>query len=242
MSIAHTGGVDEAIVPNMFSPTLLKSLRAIIFDMDGTLIDSNDAHAQAWAQAFQSNNFQISFKQVRPLIGMGSDKVIPKLINITDHSLIGEKLKDDYGRIFKENFLPNLKSFPGTRNLCEYFARRDVAILIASSAENQILSELLKIAEISDLVEQKTSKADAKESKPDPDIVKAALDKAGLKVNEAVFVGDTPYDVQAAMQLKLPVIGMRCGGWSDEDLKGAVYVAQDPSDLLKEIERQSVRG
>lgn len=206
--------------------------RAVIFDVDGTLVDSNDAHAHAWVEAAAERGFSITFEEVRTLIGMGGDKVLPLLTGLSEEDPEGHELKEHRGEVFRERWLPKVRAFPGVRELALRLQEAGIKLVIASSASEEDLSELLERAGVADLVESSTSADDAEESKPDPDIVQAALARCGCAPHEAVMVGDTPYDVEACQRAGVPIVGVRCGGWSAEALAGAVAVYEDPADLL----------
>jgi phosphoglycolate phosphatase-like HAD superfamily hydrolase len=105
-------------------------------------------------------------------------------------------------------------------------------LFVASSAEQDELAQLLEIAGVTDFIQKKTSSDDAKRSKPDPDIVQTTLEKMGYAPSEVVMLGDTPYDLQAAQKAGVPLIALRCGGWTDPDLAGAIAIYHDPADLL----------
>jgi HAD superfamily hydrolase (TIGR01509 family) len=207
--------------------------QAVIFDVDGTLVDSNDAHAQAWVQAIADSGRRVEFSRVRPLIGMGGDKIIPELTGLSADSPEGEAIGDKRGEIFKRDFLPRLQPTRGARELLEWLRDDRKTLVVASSAQEDELHALLEIAGASHLMESTTSSDDAERSKPDPDIVAAALKQTGRRAAEAVMVGDTPYDVEAALRAGIDIIGMRCGGWSDKELRGAMAVYADPADLLE---------
>ena len=210
--------------------------RAVIFDVDGTLVDSNDAHAHAWVEAAAERGFSITFEEVRSLIGMGGDKVLPLLTGLSEEDPEGHELKEHRGEVFRERWLPKVKAFPGVRELALRLQEAGIKLVVASSASEEDLSELLERAGVADLVESSTSSDDAEESKPDPDIVQAALARCGCAPHEAVMVGDTPYDVEACQRAGVPIVGVRCGGWSAEALAGAVAVYEDPADLLAHFE------
>ncbi|HEY0154645.1 MAG TPA: HAD family hydrolase [Longimicrobium sp.] len=208
------------------------TVRAAILDIDGTLIDSNDAHAQAWVDVGKEMGFDIEFGHVRRLIGMGGDKVLPEITGLEDESDEAEKVKKRRGEIFQERYLPTLQPFPQARELLERFRADGMALVVATSASKDDMGKLLEKAGIKDLIEEKTSQSDVEASKPDPDVIEAAVEKAGCKPSEAVMLGDTPYDVEAARRAGVPCVALRCGGWGDEDLKDAVAIYDDPADLL----------
>jgi HAD superfamily hydrolase (TIGR01509 family) len=206
--------------------------RAVILDVDGTLIDSNDAHASAWVDACAEAGFSVDFHEARRLIGMGGDKVLPRLTGLTEESDEGKRLTERRGEIFRERYLPTLKPFPGARALLERFREDGLELAVATSASEKDLEPLLKQAGVQDLIDQSTSSDDADESKPDPDIVRAALRRVGVEAGEAVMLGDTPYDVEASGRAGVACVALRCGGWDDEALGRAVAVYQDPTELL----------
>ncbi len=210
----------------------MASIRGVIFDVDGTLVDSNDAHARAWADALQEFGYDAPFEEVRRLIGMGGDKILAKLAGVDKESPEGEKMSARCSEIFMKQLLPGLRAFPGTRELLEEMRNRGLKLVIASSAQKDKLRELLKIAQADDLVESATSSSDAERSKPDPDIVQAALDNLGLPPEEVVMVGDTPYDIEAAGKAGLRTVAFRSGGWTDAGLEGAIAIYDGPADLL----------
>ena len=212
----------------------------ILFDIDGTLVDSNDAHAHAWVEAFAEHGVQVDFLEVRRSIGMGGDKLLPAVSDITEDSPAGQKISKRRGEIFKTKYLPGLRPFPGARELVEAVKARGLTAVAASSAKRDELKALLRIAGADALLDAATSSDDADESKPDPDIVHAALKKAKARPAEAVMIGDTPYDVEAATRAGVAVIGFRCGGWSDEDLRGAVAVYDGPADLLERFDESAL--
>ncbi|HSK18043.1 MAG TPA: HAD family hydrolase [Longimicrobiales bacterium] len=208
-------------------------IRAVLLDVDGTLIDSNDAHARAWVDVGDEFGFEIEFGRVRWLIGMGGDRVLPDLTGLEEESDRGREMLDRRGAIFRERYLPRLGAFPGTHDLLKRLRGEGRKLVVATSASGKDLSALLKQADLEDLIDDSTNSDEAEESKPAPDIVEAALEKAGVPASEVVMLGDTPYDVKAAQQAGVRIIGLRCGGWNDHDLKGAVEVHDDPAGLLR---------
>ena len=211
---------------------MTKRTKVVLLDIDGTLIDSNDEHARAWVDAGREFGIGIDFAHVRRLIGMGGDKVLPAVTGFEEDDRQGEKIKERRGEIFRERYLPKLKPFPDARELLLRLRDDGYTLAVATSASKDDMDGLLKQAGIRDLIEEKTSSADAEKSKPDPDIVQAALKAAGAPPEQAIMLGDTPYDVQASGRAGVRCVALRCGGWGDADLRGAVAVYDDPADLL----------
>lgn len=206
--------------------------RAVILDVDGTLIDSNDAHARAWVEAAAEFGYDVPYDKVRRLIGMGGDKVLPELTGLTEDDERGKQLKERRGSLFRERYLSTLKPFPQARALLERMKADGLALVVASSASKEDLDGLLEQAGVRDLIEEKASSSDAENSKPDPDIVQAALDSADCDPSEAIMLGDTPYDVEASGRAGVRCVALTCGGWRAEDLSEAIAVYADPADLL----------
>jgi HAD superfamily hydrolase (TIGR01549 family) len=203
-----------------------------IFDVDGTLIDSNAAHAETWAQALREHGFAVDASRVRPLIGMGGDKLLPQVANVTQDSELGLQIGALKKALFNER-LSSLRATPGARRLVEFLRERHIELAIATSADDKEMSALLRTARVDDLFPIRTSKDDAAESKPDPDVVQAALLRARGRAETAVMIGDTPYDVEAAARAGIRTFALRCGGfWSDRDLGGAMTICDDPEALL----------
>ena len=210
--------------------------RGIIFDVDGTLIDSNDAHARAWVDAGEALGYDIAYDEVRPLIGMGGDRVTPIVAGVEEDSPEGEALAKARGEIFRRSYLPDLEPFPGVRDLLQRLTDDGFKVVVASSASEEDLGALLDRAGVADLIRDSTSSDEAEESKPEPDIVDAAVGRAGLPRDRLIMIGDTPYDVEAARRARVPIVAVRCGGWSEDDLDGARTVAADPAELLERYE------
>jgi len=212
--------------------TLTRTFASVLFDVDGTLVDSNGAHAAAWASALREHGVPVDEAQVRPLIGMGGDKLLPAIANLDDTSSEGRAIARRKKEIFEE-LLPRLQATPGARALLEYLRDQRIDIVIATSADDRDMDALLQQAKLDGLVDKRASKSDAAESKPDPDIVCAALALARSGPESAVMVGDTPYDIEAAHRAGIAAIALRCGGhWSDRDLHGALCIFDDPHELL----------
>jgi phosphoglycolate phosphatase-like HAD superfamily hydrolase len=207
-------------------------IRGVLLDIDGTLLDSNDAHARAWVLALAEDEIHASFRRVRRLIGKGGDKVLAELAGIADTSARGKRITARRRAIFKTRYLPSLHAFPGARDLVLRMKSDALVPVVATSASGGELNALLERAHVADLIERKATSDDAERSKPDPDIVEAAIARSEIPAAELVMLGDTPYDVEAAGRAGVRAIALRSGGWSDGDLAGAVAIYDDVADLL----------
>jgi len=214
-------------------------IKYIIFDIDGTLLDSNDFHARAWLEAFAAYGKRISFKKLRLCMGEGSDQLLPEFLSKKEIKEIGKDLDQLSGKIFKHKYLAKVRPFPKVRELFKIIRQNGARIALASSGDAGEVKKYEKIARIQDLVEHSTSADDADKSKPCPDIFHAALKLLGRPKHDSVLViGDSPFDAMAARKAKLPVVGVLCGGFSKKMLKayGCCAVYKNPADLLRNIE------
>lgn len=210
-------------------------LKAVLFDVDGTLVDSNDAHAAAWVKGFTEHGVTVDAAQVRRCIGMGGDKLMPEVSGIEDDSTIGAAIAARRGEVFTKELLPTLRALKDAGRLVAAIKERGLTAVAASSAKKDELTALLEIAGAKGLMDAATSSDDAEESKPAPDIIEAALKRAKASASEAIMIGDTPYDIEAAQRAGVKAIAFRSGGWSDADLAGAVAIYDGPWDLLARI-------
>jgi phosphoglycolate phosphatase-like HAD superfamily hydrolase len=216
---------------------LANHVTAVLLDVDGTLLDSNDAHAAAWVDVGREFGHAIDFDRVRWLIGMGGDRVLPQLTGLTETSEEGKQILERRGEIFRERYLPGVRTFAGVRELLARLRNDGRRLVVATSASKDDLDALLQQGGIEELIDAAADSDEADESKPAPDIVVAALRKAGEPAAHVVMLGDTPYDVKAARRAGVAVIALRCGGWNDEELGGAAEIYEDPAALLLSYER-----
>lgn len=210
-------------------------IKAVIFDIDGTLVDSVDLHAQAWKETFKQYGKDIPYQQVRHQIGKGADQLLPVFFSREELEEFGEEMQEYRSKIFKRDYLPRVRAFPRVRELFERIIADGRRIALASSAKEDELAAYKKLANIADLVEEEASADDAEKSKPHPDIFEAALASLGdVKSDEAIAIGDTPYDAEAAGKIGLRTIGVLCGGFPETELTnaGASPIFEDPADLL----------
>jgi HAD superfamily hydrolase (TIGR01549 family) len=210
-------------------------MKAVIFDIDGTLVDSVDLHAQAWAVTFAKYGKPIAVQDVRRQIGKGSDQLLPVFFSQAELQEFGEAMERERSELFRRDYLPRVTAFPKTRELFERIRHEGMQIALASSAQEAELQVYKTLARIEDLLAGETSADDVEKSKPHPDIFAAALKEVGNPpADDVIVVGDTPYDAEAAGKLHLRTIGVLCGGWTEEELchAGCIAVYRDPADLL----------
>ena len=218
-------------------PTATARIRGVIFDVDGTLVDSNRLHAQAWFDAFREAGLDGgTVLDLMRLIGMGSDKLIPAAVGLDGAGPEAERLGERRSEIFRSLYLPTVRPLPGAAELAEALRDRGFRLAVASSARPDELEALLDVAGVSWLAPKATSADEVDASKPEPDVVEAALAELDLPAQETILIGDTPYDVEACERAGVIVIGLRSGGWDEAGLRGAAAVYRDPADLLDQLE------
>jgi HAD superfamily hydrolase (TIGR01509 family) len=227
---AHTGR----------AAAMTTTLKAVLFDVDGTLVNSNDAHASAWVTAFSDHRVRVDPVQVRRCIGMGGDKLMPAVSGIEKDSAEGTRIAKRRGEIFMGQLLPTLKPFPDAGNLVAAIKSCGLIAVAASSAEEDELEALLKLAHALQLMDATTSSDDAEHSKPSPDIIVAALQRAKAEPDEAIMIGDTPYDIEAARRAGVRTIAFRSGGWDDRDLSGAIEIYDGAWEMLARLGSSAV--
>lgn len=210
-------------------------IKAIIFDLDGTLVDSVDYHAEAWVKAFGKYGYDFPFEKLRQQIGKGSDFIVGDLLSKDE----AKKLHSDIAQYRKEYYQANLLSkvqpFPQVKQLFETIKADGIKIVLASSARNETIAHYQKLLDIENLIDGATSTDDVDRAKPEPDIFEAALAKLpDISTEEVIVIGDSPYDAIAANKISVTTIGVLCGGFARETLieAGCVAIYQDPADLL----------
>jgi HAD superfamily hydrolase (TIGR01549 family) len=212
-------------------------IEAMLFDVDGTLIDSNYSHVLAWRDAFKSIDKDVSPEQIFPQMGKGGDQLLPVFLSAEEIERHGKRLREVHSEIYLERYLPQVKPFPRVRELFERLRADGIRIVLASSAKKSELEGPLGELRIDDLIEATTSADEVDHSKPCPDVFAAALQKLGnVQPADALVVGDTPYDAQAAAKVCLQTIAFLSGGFREADLRsapGVIAVYRDPADLLQ---------
>jgi HAD superfamily hydrolase (TIGR01509 family) len=215
------------------------AIRAVLFDIDGTLVDSNDMHVLAWEEAFAGVGATFERQTIHDQIGKGTDMLVPALLPEANEA-VQEKLGDAQGQVFKAKFLDTVKPFPGANDLLARARSSGRKVVLASSASKPELEHYLGLLDAHDLVDATTSADDVESTKPAPDIFATALKKlAPLSAEEVIVVGDTPYDIEAAAKCGIATIGLRSGKFSDESLRaaGAIALYDDAAALLADYDK-----
>jgi HAD superfamily hydrolase (TIGR01509 family) len=210
-------------------------MRAVIFDIDGTLLDSVDLHARAWVEAFKHFGVETEEAEVRRQIGKGGDQLMPVFLPKERIAREGKAIESYRSDLFKRDFLDKVRPFPAVVPLFRRIREAGLTIALASSGKKDEVAHYQEILGIADLVDVVTSSDDAERSKPHPDIFEAAIGKLeGIPPEAMIVVGDTPYDAEAARKAGLDTIGVLCGGFPEADLSaaGCIAIYRDPQDLL----------
>jgi HAD superfamily hydrolase (TIGR01509 family) len=208
-------------------------IEAVLFDVDGTLVDSNDLHAAAWQEAFRHFGIVLPYDLIRGQIGKGGDNLIPSLLPPEIAERLQEEIETFRSDLFRRDYLHKARPFPGATDLLKRLHDAGTRIVLATSAKQPELDFHIDRLGCRDLLTATTSADDVENSKPCPDIFAAALEKARpLNGGSAVVVGDTPWDIEAAARLGVPAVAVRCGGFEEEELSGAAAIYDDPRDLI----------
>jgi HAD superfamily hydrolase (TIGR01509 family) len=220
-------------------------VEAVLLDVDGTLIDSNEAHAKAWQEALACFGCAVSVEEARRQMGKGGDELMPGFLTQEEIARRGAEIEARCGEVFKAKYLDELRAFPGTRALVQRLLRDGRQVLLASSAGGDELENYKRLAQIHDLVHDGASRDDVDRSKPHPDIFEAALGKLnGTPRERVVVIGDSPYDAEAAGKAGVRTIGVLSGGFGEEELReaGCVAVYRDVADLLAQYDASPLGG
>ena len=210
------------------------TIKAVLFDIDGTLVDSNEFHVSAWEEAFRNAGKSFDAQLIHDQIGKGTDMLVPTLMPEADEDE-QERLGKAHGDIFKGRHLDRVKAFPGARDLLVRTRDAGQKVVLASSASKEELEHYLDLLDAREIVDETTTADDVERTKPAPDIFATALKKiAPLTPDEVIVVGDTPYDIEAAAKCGIAAIALRSGKFPDDTLReaGAVALYDDVAALL----------
>lgn len=206
---------------------------AVLFDVDGTLVDSNDLHAAAWQEAFRHFGIVLPYQKIRGQIGKGGDNLIPSLLPPDLTERLHEEIEEFRSDLFKRDYLSKARPFPGAAELLRRLHDDGTRMVLATSAKQTELDFHIDRLGCRDVITATTSRDDVEHSKPCPDIFEAALEKVRpLNGGTAVVVGDTPWDIEAAARLGVPAVAVRCGGFEEGELAGAAAIYDGPRDLI----------
>lgn len=209
---------------------------AILFDVDGTLVDSNDLHADCWVEAFAHFGKEVPWDVARKQIGKGGDLLVPDTLNAREMRAFGEALKEYRSELWKEKYIGSVRPFPAVRDAIEELRARGIRIAVASSSKPDEVDFYLDLLDIRKIVDASTSKGDAEFSKPVPEIFEAAVKQVGSDPMAIVVVGDTPYDILAAHRAALPIVAVLSGGFTREILSNAEFLFADVSEVARRFD------
>ena len=210
-------------------------IKAAIFSLDGTLVDSVDYHTEAWVKTFQEYGYDFPYNELREQIGKGSEFIVRELLPVKEAEELESDLAGYRKKYYQDNLLEKVEPFPKVKELFEAIQADGIKIVLASSARTETIRHYRKLLNIENLIDGATSTDDVAESKPEPDIFQSALNKIGdISTEEVILVGDSPYGAIAARKASLPTIGVICGGFERETSTqaGCVAIYQDPAELL----------
>ena len=211
-------------------------IKAAIFDIDGTLVDSVDIHAEVWQRALAEFGKTTRFEDVRRQIGKGADTLLPEFLTPDELKRFGKELAEKRAELFKREYVDRVRPFPKVPDLFRRMRHEAIRITLASSGKADEVAHYKRVCGIDELVDTETSADEAEKSKPHPDIFEAALGKLeGVSADEALVVGDSPYDAEAAAKSGLRTVALLCGGFPEQDLRAASAIAiyESCADLLE---------
>ena len=211
-------------------------LQGILFDIDGTLVHSNDAHADCWLAAFEHFGKKIERNVVRHQIGKGGDLLVPDLLNAREMRKFGEMVKKYRAELYKKDYMPKVRPFPRVAEHLRRLHDRGIRLALASSSNPDEVQYYTGLLGVGDLLEASTSKKDAGMSKPSPEIFDAALEQLGTDPEFTLVVGDTPYDILAAHRAALPVAAVLSGGFERDLLTKAEFLFENVEEMVRKID------
>jgi len=210
---------------------------AMLLDIDGTLVDSNDKHVDCWVEAFAHFGKHVEWSEIRVQIGKGGDLLVPDTLNAREMRKFGEDLKKYRGELWKSRYMKTVQPFPHAKEAVRALHERGLKLAFASSSNPDEVEYYVELLGAAEMIEGSTSKEDAQFSKPSPEIFQAALERTGANPERTFAVGDTPYDILAAHRIPLPAIAVLSGGFPREQLAKAEYLFPDVGAMVKELDR-----
>ncbi|WP_406636193.1 HAD family hydrolase [Pseudarthrobacter quantipunctorum] len=210
--------------------------RGVLFDVDGTLIDSSYIHTVSWWGAFRQQGYDVPMASIHRHVGMGGDRLVDSLLPEGRDRALDPEILASHGALYASHW-PSLRALDGAKDLLAQCHTGGLAVALASSARRKDLKVMKSILDAEAFIDAATSANDAKNSKPAPDILVAALEAINVQAADAIYIGDAVWDMQAAAALEIPAIGVTCGGVSAGELRdaGAVEVYEGPRDLLRNL-------
>jgi phosphoglycolate phosphatase len=217
------------------------SVDTVVLDVDGTLVDSVYTHVHAWCRAFHAIGTDVPSWRIHRSIGMGGDRLVTEVAGERVESALGDEVRRLHGEFYEELF-PSVRALPGAADLLAQLSKLGLGVVLASSGSTEHTALALELIGANDLDTAVVTSSDVDASKPAPDLVEAALERAGSR--DAVLVGDSVWDVQAAVAAGIPAIGLRCGGFSEAELRdaGCAAVHDGPADLVEVIDEAGRQG
>ncbi len=211
--------------------------RAVLFDIDGTLVDSVDLHARAWVEAFERFGKKVAYDAVRSQIGKGGDQLLPEFLSDDEMERFGDDLAEYRTGLYQREYLPLVKPFPAAKDLLARLKQGGTVVGLASSCKRTELGYYLRMVGGASLVDAATTADDADRSKPFPDVFEACLDHLGFDAGDAVAVGDSPSDAEAARRAGLVTVGVLSGGFPERALEsaGCTAIYRDVAELLERL-------
>lgn len=212
----------------------MREVLCAILDLDGTLVDSNEAHAWAWWEALRRSGFEVPYLNVRSCIGMGADELIPSLIGLTSQSMEGAAVKTMHRVLFLHRAVEHIRPFPYAYELVARMRADGLRPVVASSASGDELAAVLRVTGLHRVLPFATTSSEVERSKPEPDVVAAALERADCPPDRAIVLGDTPYDLASARAAGVGFVGVRTGGWNFRWARGVLGIYDSVEHLFHE--------
>ena len=220
----------------------MSRITTLLFDIDGTLVDSNDYHVRAWREVFQEAGHDLPTQMIHDQVGKGGDNLVPSLLpDLSEEQQ--EEIAARHGPRYRDNYMSRVRPFPAARELLARAKQDGLTVALATSANPEERDHYVELLDAGELVDLSTSKEDVETTKPAPDIFAATVEKAGVRPQESLVIGDTPYDVLAAKRAGIRAIALLSGGFAEEDLRaaGAIAVYRDAADLLANWDNSPIR-